>query len=161
MHNSLQISHQTLNGLWSIRANADFDLKRFSESLLNRAIRFGETIANDQLRLIQLWPDAAYLYSQQVELPAIASEYEKMITDISHGFCRIQLTGENALPFLNNYCSADLEQADINSNQCLRTSLGHYSIVIWWGSKSELQLLVDRSYAHSFIDFLNTLALRH
>lgn len=161
MPNPLQISRQALNGLWSIRANANFDLNRFSESLFQRDIQFGEMIANDQLRLIRLWPDAAYLYSQQVELPAIAAGFETMITDISHGFCRIQLAGENALPFLNNYCSADLEQVTINSNQCLRTSLGHYSIVIWWDSKSELQLLVDNSYAHSFTDFLNTLALRH
>tara|TARA_R110002096_G_scaffold237486_1_gene428293 strand:+ start:54 stop:527 length:474 start_codon:yes stop_codon:yes gene_type:complete len=157
----MQISQQTIHGLWSVRANANHDLNHFSNSLFGQSIQFGEMIASDGLRLVQLWPGAVYLFSQQTQLPAATSEYENMITDISHGFSNIQLIGDSVLPFLNNYCSADLEQADITARQCLRTSLGHYPIIIWWNSVSEVQLLVDRSYAQSLSEFLTALALRH
>ncbi len=160
MSNPLQISQQNMNGLWSIRANASHDLNSVSKGLFNQGIQFGEMLANDKLRLIQLWPDAAYLFSEQAELPPITNEFENMITDISHGFCTIKLTGENALTFVNNYCSADLAQSDI-TNQCLRTSLGHYQILIWWNNSDEVQLLVDRSYAHSLTDYLGALAHRN
>lgn len=156
MSNPPQISQQKINGLWSIRSNANHDLNLFCQKLFNRDIRFGEMIAADSLRLIQLWPGAAYLFSDHPELPEVASEFESMITDISHGFCTIKLTGDNALTFLNNYCSADI----INS-QCLRTSLGQYQILIWWDVPSELQILVDRSYTRSFTDYLNALTIRN
>ena len=156
MSNPLKISQQAISGLWSVRANASHDFNHFSESLFNQGIQFGEMLADDNLRLIQLWPDAAYLFSEQLELPAIVSEFENMITDISHGFCLIKLTGENALTFVNNYCSAD-----IIANQCLRASLGHYQILTWWNNSDEVQLLVDRSYSHSFIDYLGALTHRN
>ena len=161
MSNPLQINQQIISGLWSIRANASHDLNGFCKNLFNQGIHFGEMIVADNLRLIQLRPRAAYLFSEQTELPAIASNFENMITDISHGFCTIKLTGQDALAFLNNYCAADLGQANIKANQCLRTNLGHYQILIWWDASYEVHLLVDRSYAHSFIDYLNALANRN
>lgn len=161
MINPPQISQQTHTGHWSVRANASHDLDQLSKSLFNQGIHFGEMIAADNLRLIQLWPRAAYLFSEQPELPTVATEFENMITDISHGFCTIKLTGQDALAFLNNYCSADLTQSDIIANQCLRTRLGHYQILIWWSTSSDLQILVNRSYAHSFVDYLKALANRN
>lgn len=161
MSNPPQIDQQAINGLWSIHANASHDINHFSNDLFNRDIDFGEMIAVDNLKLIQLWPGAAYLFSEHPELPAIASIFKNMITDISHGFCTFKLSGESTLTFLNNYCSADLKQPNINGHQCLRTSMGHYLILLWWDDSTEIHLLINRSYAQSFADYLNVLASRN
>ncbi len=158
MNNSLHIRQQMIGGLWSVRANASHDLDCFSNSLFNQEIHFGEMLTDSKLRLIQLWPSAAYLLAEQPGLPDEANQFTNMITDISHGYCAVNLSGENALTFLGCYCSADLQKA---TRQCLRTRLGHYPLLIWWDSITEFQLLVERSYAQSFIDYLNLLADRN
>ena len=160
MHKQLQINWRKTAGIWSIRTNAKQDLDSFANAIFHQHIDFGEMITLDNLRLIRLWPVSGYLLSEQWRLPDSASGFETMITDISHGFCGISLSGSAALPFLNDYCSADLEQARLNINRCLRTSLGQYSVLIWWDDASEIHLLIERSYAQSFKQFLHAIAIR-
>ncbi len=147
-------------GLWSIQANASLDLNDFSHSLFDQEIKFGEMITLESERLIQLWPKSAYLLSTQSALPNSASVFDSIITDISHGFCQINLRSTSALSFLNEYCSANIQQVNILRNQTLRTRLGQYSVLIWWDNSSDIHLLIERSYTQSFTGFLHSLADR-
>jgi len=129
-------------------------------SVFDQDLNFGEMITSDNLRLIQLWPQVAYLISAEDSLPDTAYEFESLITDIGHGFCDLNLSGEGALVFLNDYSSADLDQQFVNSNRTVRTSLGHFQILLWWDEASNIHILVDRSYAQSFTDYIGHITSR-
>lgn len=150
----------TESGTWSVQANTRHDINDFAHTLFNRRIQFGEMIKLENMRLIQLWPGSAYLLSTQPSLPELASGFENMITDISHGFKEINLRGASALSFLSDYCSANIQQADILKNQTLRSKFGQFSIIIWWDDCDDIHLLIDRSYAQSFNRFLQSLTDR-
>ncbi len=155
MSKSISIKPAAVNGLWSVRSNADYHLNDFADRLFRQNIGFGEMISSENHHMFQLWPDAAYLLSDQAELPPSTADFDSMITDISHGFSALNLCGENALAFLNDYSSAD-----ISKQQVIRTNIGHYRVVIWWHDSTDVWLLVERSYAHSFTEFLQLLEIR-
>jgi len=113
----------------------------------------------ETLRLFKLWPHKSYLLSAESSLPGSLSDLAPMMTDISHGFCELSLTGSTALEFLSSYISVDLDPR-VTTNRCLRCLLGHYPIILWWDVVSEIHMLVDRSYTQSFCDYLETLSLR-
>jgi hypothetical protein len=156
----LSLCEINIGGLWSIRSSASHDLNGFARSVFDQDIKFGEMITFDNLRLIQLWPQAAYLITADNSLPDTASEFETLITDIGHGFCDLNLSGEGALVFLNDHSSVDLNQQNISINRTVRTSLGHFQILLWWDEATDIHILVDRSYAQSFADYLAHLADR-
>ncbi len=155
MNKSVTIKPVTFGGLWSVHANADYHLNDFADRLFRQAISFGEVISSENHHMFQLWPDAAYLLSDQIELPPSTEEFVSMVTDISHGFSTLNLCGENALAFLNDHSSAD-----ISNQQIIRTNIGHYQGIIWRHSNTDIWLLVERSYAHSFTEFLQLLETR-
>lgn len=82
-------------------------------------------------------------------------------TDIGHGQSCLRLRGVNALHFLANYTVADLRSQPIRKAAVLRTKIGHYDALLWWDSTRDIHVLVDRSYAQSFVDYIRALALRH
>ena len=147
-------------GLWSIRANASHDLNSFATVVFNQPLKFGEMVTAESLRLIQLWPEAAYLISDKLFLPDSVSAFDTMVTDIGHGICEFSLSGVRALRFLNDYTSVDLNHENVSSNRTVRTILGHFSILLWWDEVTDVRILVDRSYAQSLVDYLQNIADR-
>jgi len=160
LHRGLSLCEISSGGLWSIRSSASHDLNSFARAVFDQDSQFGEMITCEDLRLIQLWPQAAYLISAEDSLPDTAYEFETLITDIGHGFCDLNLSGDGALVFLNDHSSADLNQKNLNRNRTVRTSLGHFQILLWWDEASNIHILVDRSYAQSFTDYLGHLTSR-
>lgn len=160
LHRGLSLCEISGGGLWSIRSSASHDLNSFAMSVFDQDLNFGEMITFDNLRLIQLWPQAAYLISAGDSLPDTAYEFESLITDIGHGFCDLVLSGDGALAFLNDYSSADLDQQIVSNNRTVRTSLGHFQILLWWDEASNIHILVDRSYAQSFTDYIGHITSR-
>ena len=156
----LNLKEISPHGLWSIRSHSIHDLNGFARVVFNQQLKFGEMITAGSLRLIQLWPQAAYLITDELFLPNSASAFDTMVTDIGHGFCEFSLTGVGAPGFLNDYTSVDLNHENINSNRTVRTILGHFSILLWWDEATDIRILVDRSYALSLLDYLQNIAVR-
>ena len=168
---TLLTSSQTLNSglsiceieerhLWSVQANRNCDLAVFAKTVFGDALQFGEMLAADPLRLLHLWPHKAYLLSAQPELPDSLHQFSSMLTDISHGFCELGLAGGQALEFLAGHASADLTQTRIAESRNLRCLLGQYQVTLWWDRLDDIRILVDRSCAISFCDYLEHLLQR-
>lgn len=83
-----------------------------------------------------------------------------MVTDISHGFCELSLTGSNAIEFLNSYTTVDLTGTGNPSGRNLRCLLGQYRIILYWDDANDVRILIDRSYTQSFVDYLDILYQR-
>lgn len=156
----LDLKEISQRGLWSIRSNANHDLNGFAGVVFNQQLKFGEMITAGSLRLIQLWPQAAYLISDEQVLPDSVSAFDTMVTDIGHGFCEFSLSGDRAVSFLNDYTSVDLNQNNISSNRTVRTRLGQFQTLLWWDEATDIRILVDRSYAQSLVDYLQNIADR-
>jgi sarcosine oxidase gamma subunit len=147
-------------GLWSVHDNRDHCLSKLVQAVFGETPRPGKMLTNNSFRLIHLWPHKAYLRSTESSLPGPLNDFNSMVTDISHGFCELSLLGNNPFEFLNSYTSADLTATSTTASCNLRCLLGQYPIILWWDDTAEIRILVDRSYAQSFCDYLAQLYLR-
>jgi len=159
-HSNLALNEITDRFLWSIQAKRQDNLDAFAVAVFATAPRPGVVLQMESLRLIQLWPHKAYLLSSTPELPRAVGDFSGIMTDIGHGFCEFRLGGEHALDFLGNYCSTDLASQCGGERRSLRCLLGQYPILLWWDDIADVRLLVDRSYAQSFYDYLGNLMAR-
>jgi sarcosine oxidase gamma subunit len=157
---SLPLSEVEIHGLWSVQAGRDQDLDALVQAVFAETPHPGKMLRNDRLRLIYLWPHKAYLLSPDASLPELPDEFTSMMTDISHGFCELKLSSNDPHKFLNDYCSVDLTDVANTAGQNLRCLLGQYRIVLWWDDTNNVHILLDRSYAQSFRDYLATLYRR-
>lgn len=141
--------------IYFIQQNAQFDLKAFSQSVFSQDIAMGKMLIKDKLRLIQLSPKNAYLFSEE---PQESGIFSSMICDISHGYCHLKLSGsKQALEFINSYTPADLNNSNTAKSKTAKTLLGHFNVILWWDSHEKIKLVIDRSYAQSFADYLSSL----
>ncbi len=157
---NLSLREINIQGLWSVQSNARHKLDAFSKTVFDQTLTFGTMLKTDDFRLIRLWPRAAYLLSDDYALADSVSHFDSMITDISHGFIDLSLSGDNALAFINDYCSADINQPAIVDARTLRTRLGQFDILLWWDDITDIRILIDRSYAQSFASYLQSLSSR-
>ena len=156
----LSLNEMAGNGLWSIQSSATLNLESFASIAFKQHTKMGAMLKTDSLRLIQFAPDKAYLFSDQLQFPARALDFESIATDISHAFCELVLAGDQSLEFLNAYTTVDVEDESITTARCVRTRLGQYAITLWWDRPSAIHLLVDRSLARSFGSYLQALSAR-
>ena len=159
-NSAIHLNEVGIRGLWSFQPNHDHGLDSITGILFPESTAAVTMPGDEALRLFKLWPHKAYLISAESSLPGSLSDLAPMMTDISHGFCELSLTGNAALEFLNSYTSAELTDPQVTTNRCLRCLLGHYQIILWWDEVNEIHMLVDRSYTQSFCDYLETLSLR-
>lgn len=148
------------DGLWSMQSSKTLKLEAFASIVFKQHTKMGAMLATNELRLIQFAPGKAYLFSDQCQFPGKAADFETIATDISHGFCQLLLSGDDALKFLNAYTTVDLEDEAITTARCLRTRLGQYAITLWWDKLSDIHILVDRSLARSLGSYLQRLSMR-
>jgi heterotetrameric sarcosine oxidase gamma subunit len=146
--------------LWVIQPNAQFNLIQFSRQVFNQDIRPGEVITNQQSRLICVSPRSALLLSSDTQAHSSFSRFDAMATDVSHGYCELNLSGKNAKRFLNSYISADFDRTDTLKAGALRCLLGQYDLWLWWEDIEQIHLIVERSFSLSFVEYLKVLSLR-
>ena len=146
--------------LWSVQTDHSGSLSDFTGAVFGSTPRSGEVLKMDSLRLLSLWPHKAWLLSSNTQLPRTVDGFGDIMTDIGHGFCEFRLGGEQALDFLGSYCSANPAEQSGGAIRCLRCLLGQYQVVLWWEDNADIRLLVDRSYARSFYDYLASLLAR-
>ena len=154
----LTLTEVEILSLWSIQGNqqqdlAEFVIAVFSESVANCAMK-----TTGGLRLLKLWPKRAWLLANRHSLPVEIAAFEALMTDITHGVCEFRLGGADAWAFLASYTSADLT-APVDTD-CRRCLLGQYPLVLWWDDIRDIRLLIERSYAQSFFDYLAQLMTR-
>jgi sarcosine oxidase gamma subunit len=145
--------------LWSIQGSRESSLSNFETALFDASAGIGSMLHSAALRWLRLWPHQAYLLADKQPMPASVHEFESLMTDISDGYCEFRLSGGQAFDFIANYLTADLAKSDPGS-ACLRCRLGHYVVILWWEHRHQLQLLVERSYAQSFADYIESLMAR-
>jgi sarcosine oxidase gamma subunit len=156
----LSLKENINSSLWNVQGNAVHSLESFSLRLFDHEIVVGETLTRKGLRLIRLSPHSVYLHSDNNDLPDLDIRFETMLTDVSHGFCDLSLSGEQSFEFLNSYLSVNLNTAPISEAQVVRAGLGQFETLLWWEQRDTIHMLIDRSYAQSFGDYLNNLSQR-
>jgi len=157
----LTLTEIEIIALWSIQGNYQQDLADFVMAVFSESVAACGMTSTDDLRLLKLWPQRAWLLAHRHGLPAEIAAFEALMTDISHGLCEFRLGGEHARAFLGSYTSVDLA-APVGSG-CRRCLLGQYPLVLWWddiGGARDIHLLIERSYAQSFFDYLAQLMTR-
>jgi len=147
--------------IWSVQGNRIHSLNAFIASVFGENSQIDRMLHCDECRLLQLWPHKAYLLSDHQTLPLVAVPFESNLTDISHGFCELNLTGESALAFIELYVSVNMNSARLRESRQIRCRFGQYSILLWWDDVDDIRILVDRSYAQSFKNYLVHLMQRH
>ena len=154
----LTLTEIEILSLWSIQGNHQQDLAEFMMAVFADAIPACGMSSTGGLRLLKLWPHRAWLLTHRHSLPAEIAAFEGLMTDISHGVCEFRLGGEHAWAFLDSYTSVDLA-APVGTG-CRRCLLGQYPLVLWWDDIGDIRLLIERSYAQSFFDYLAQLMTR-
>jgi hypothetical protein len=146
-------------GLWSLQGNRTIPLADLVNTLFASGAQFGRPLQSEGLCLLPLWPQQAYLHSRQATPPAIPGKLESLLTDIAHGYCQFRLHGERGFDFVASYLSADIAALRDNA-ACRRCRLGQYTVILWWDDHRDMHLLLERSYAQSFADYIDTLIAR-
>ena len=159
---NISISEIDSRHLWSVQASRKVSLSDFVRNCFNAQWQPGGTmLVLPEWRLLQLWPHKAYLMSEIPNLPENILEFKSILTDISHGFCELSIRGKNAFNFVSPYLSTNLYSSEISKTRHLRCRFGQYSILLWWDDVDDLRIIVDRSYAQSFRNYLLQLMQRH
>jgi hypothetical protein len=140
--------------------NSPESMARIAVSLVGRAPALGEMIDNHQVRLFQYSPYTMYLLFDLENAPNYAQESNVFVTDVSHGLCKLNLKGEKALEFIGDYVSASIYSPRIRGYRNVRCRIGHFTVLLWWSNKFDVHILVDRSFAQSFYDYVLALSLR-
>ena len=112
------------------------------------------------IQLLRFSPYSAYVILEQQQLAKFTTEHRKNFFDISHGKCMLTIQGESILEIVGDYCPTDIFCNRISKNQMVKTRFIDYELVIWWHSNDKVNLLVDRSYLQSFVEFFRSLILR-
>jgi len=146
-------------GLWSLQGNRATTLAEVIETLFATGGRSGEPLQCAGLGLLPLWPHRALLQTAEATLPAQAAKFAPLLTDISHGYSKFRLGGEQAFDFIASYVSVNIA-ALRDAPACRRCRLGQYTVILWWDERQEIHLLLERSYAQSFADHIDALIAR-
>lgn len=149
--------------LWSIQGNRESSLSDFEIAVFGKNAEIGELLISEPLRLLRLWPHQSYLLTGQQPLPPSTQGFETLMTDITDAYCSFRIYGADASHFIANYLTANLTGNLTGTDSdpaCLRCRLGQYSLILWWHERQDLQLLLERSFAQSFADYIDTLLAR-
>ena len=140
--------------------NSD-ELDQFCLSALHTTVETGTHAVQNDVQCLRFSPFSIYLICEQNPLEDMYAQHPEILTDISHGKCLLEFQGAQVLVFLSNYCSANLKSDDTQQWAMVKSRMIDYEVLLWWSSNSQVRLLVDRSYAKSFIDFTHSLFIRY
>ncbi len=136
------------------------ELDHICHSITHLEIQPGQMAASNGIQLLRFNPFSVYVILEQQQPAEFTTEHQKNFFDISHGKCMLTIQGESILEIVGDYCSADIFCSRISQNQMVKTRFIDYELVIWWHSNDKVNLLVDRSYLQSFVEFFRSLLLR-
>lgn len=136
------------------------ELDQFCHSIMQRNVGTGEMAIADNILLLRFSPFSTYIVWRQQKLENFKTEHQDHLTDITHGKCALVVQGDSVLDFLGDYCSTDILSVHDRNFGMIKTRFIDYELAIWWDSKDRINLMVDRSYALSFVEFLHSLFTR-
>ncbi|MCP4433845.1 MAG: hypothetical protein GY806_22985 [Gammaproteobacteria bacterium] len=157
----LSINEISTRYIWSIQSNHSHNLADYVQQVFKEKPQSGSVLQQNQWRFILLSPSRGFLMSESLALPQADAAYNTLLTDISHGYREFCLTGGQPFEFAGLYVSVDLNNTIDKKTGSLRCRLGQYACLLWWDDNTNLHILVERSYAQSFGEYLNHLLLRH
>ena len=137
------------------------ELDQFCRSALHTTVETGTHVVRNDVQCLRFSPFAIYLICEQNPLEDMYARHPDKLTDMSHGKCLLEFQGAQVLEFLSNYCSANLMSDDTQQRAMVKTRMIDYEVLLWRSSDSQVELLVDRSYVKSFIDFTHSLFIRY
>jgi sarcosine oxidase gamma subunit len=158
---SLTIYETDQLNIWSVQSNHLHSLEDYFLGTFNAEPQIGRMFFSDEWRLIQISPNRAFLISEQSTPLQSTTNYKTMLTDVSHGYCELCLSGEFSFDFVGLYISVDLNKALIRGKDNLRCRFGQYSCLLYWDNSDQVRVLIERSYARSFRNYLDHLLKRH
>ncbi len=135
-------------------------LDEFCQSILPKTMEVGGVVILDDTAYLRFSPYAIYVVSDRMMLDDFAKEYQNNFTDLSHGKCMLIIRGNGVFDIFLDYSAADLMNYSGAGQSMVKTRFIDYEVVLWWAANDQIQLLIDRSYAQSFVDFLSSLIVR-
>ena len=135
-------------------------LDQFCHLMMQRTVGTGEMAAVGNMLLLRYSPFSAYIISRLLNLEDFNAEHRVSLTDVSHGKCALFVQGDSILNLFGEYCSTDLCGGRDRDYGMVKTRFIDYELTIWWNSNDEINLMINRSYALSFVDILHLLFIR-
>ncbi len=136
------------------------ELDQFCHSVIQRIVGTGEMAVADNMLLLRFSPFSTYVVWRHQKLENSETEHQDHLTDITHGKCVLTVQGDSVLKFFADYCSTDLLSAHDRNFGMIKTRFIDHELTIWWDSNDQINVMIDRSYALSFVDFLYSLFTR-
>jgi heterotetrameric sarcosine oxidase gamma subunit len=158
---ALSVHEHALRPIWSIQSNQSYSLEDFVRATFNTELNPERLLQQGPNRLIQLSPYRALMVSESPAISQAMAQYESMLTDVSHGYCELCVTGKQSFDFLRLYVSANMSKVIGAGSFSVNCLLGQYRCLLWWDDSSQIHILVERSYAQSFRHYLSHLMQRH
>ena len=144
----------------SVQTRNQQEMDIFCNSKLGRTVVIGRFAISDSVTWLRYSPNALLIVMPGVLADTRGIESSQCCTEISHGKSLLTISGSDVRKFFRDYCSADIGSFNLNQPDLYKTLFLDYEILIWQESKQQLNLLVDRSYAYSFVRLMNSL-LQH
>lgn len=135
-------------------------LDEFCQSSFDQIVQSGTFAISKDCQLIRFSPFSIYIVSEMSELDHFWLEFPENFTEITHGKCLLSFQGDRVLAFFRSYCSIDLMGDSVPKQAIVKTLFVDYEILLWWFCDNHLELLIDRSFAQSFVDFVQTAFMR-
>jgi heterotetrameric sarcosine oxidase gamma subunit len=142
--------------IWLVQANRLKGISEISQMICGQIVAQGGMVVNNESKLLQLWPNKLLLLIEEIESEHLA-QLKSNLTDVSHGYNFLQLQGDSSLEFINAHVPVDLESGPFLTHRVARSQFESYSVIFWWDKPDTVQLLIDRSYAESFREYLESL----
>ncbi len=132
-------------------------LDQFSQSKFGQIVETGTFAICGDAQILRFSPFSIYVVSRNTETDDQYSDQVNNLTDLSHGKCLLTFDGDQVLTFFRDYCLVDLMGENVPKQALIKTLFSDYEIVLWSFSEDHLDLLIDRSFAESFVDFVRML----
>ena len=136
------------------------ELDHICHSITHLDIQPGQMAASNGILLLRFSPFSVYVLLEQQQLAEFSTEHRENFFDISHGKCMLTIQGELILESIGDYCSTDIFCSRVLQNQMVKTRFIDYELIFWWHRSDKVNLLIDRSYLQSFVEFIRSLILR-
>ena len=146
--------------LFAIQTHTELELDVFCKATLQQAVAIGNFAIFESKTWLRYGPNILLIVASGLPADTRSIESSQYCTEVSHGKSLLTISGTNVREFFKDYCSADIGSFNANQYGLYKALFLDYKVLVWQDSKDILQVLMDRSYAHSFVRLLATLLQR-
>lgn len=156
----LVLKEEVFTEVWLLQFSNTKDVDDFSKALSYHKLEVGQWSEIEKISYLRFGPTSLNVVFDEQTLFVLNKAFKGCKTDISHGKSLFSLKGKNSLDFLQDYSISNLSGLYTEDRVLVKSNIIDYPTMLWRKESDCMNLLIDRSYAQSFIEFYQSLVLR-